>query len=209
MGLSAEDVIAMLADVDAGPPLSQLEAALVRYATCVSPACLSRIEADKAAQTALATGGTIAQLSEILSMVSGIGVHSLMAHCASLAGMDQQDDITPDPARQALWDRYVGKDPYWIEFERSTPGFLKAMLFLSPDQFKAFFDYCAIPWKTRTVPGVVKELAAMACDASPAHLFMPGLRLHLANAVKLGAGRQRIEEALRIGMDSPPHIGIH
>jgi hypothetical protein len=54
----------------------------------------------------------------------------------------------------------------------------------------------------------VKELLAMACDATPAHVFMPGFRLHLANAISLGASRQAIDECIELAALAPPHIGI-
>jgi hypothetical protein len=81
------------------------------------------------------------------------------------------------------------------------------MLLLSTDQFIAFFEYCAVPWKSRQVRAKVKELTAMACDATPAHRFLPGFRLHLANAVALGAGRLAIEEAMAIAAAAPQHQG--
>ena len=65
-----------------------------------------------------------------------------------------------DTQRQSLWDARVGDDPFWADFEREMPGFLKALLVLSPDSFTGFFDYCAIPWKSGTVPARVKELAS-------------------------------------------------
>src|SRR3546814_8188427 len=87
---------------------------------------------------------------------------------ARLRGLIAVDD-TLNAERQALWDARVGDDPFWIDFEREMPGFLKAMLILSPDIFTGFFDYCAIPWKSGAVPARVKELIAMASDATPAH----------------------------------------
>jgi hypothetical protein len=120
-------------------------------------------------------------------------------------GFSIADTLTA--GQQQLWDKYVGDDPFWIGFEQELPGFLRSMLLLSSDQFKAFFDYCAVPWKGGTVRARIKELTAMACDASPSHRFLPGFRLHLANAVALGAGRLALEQALAVAADSPVHDG--
>jgi alkylhydroperoxidase/carboxymuconolactone decarboxylase family protein YurZ len=117
-------------------------------------------------------------------------------------------DAPLDPHRQSLWDRHVGDDPFWDGFSRELPGFLRALLVLSPDLFSGFFDYCAIPWKSGQIRATVKELAAMACDAAPTHRFGPGFRVHLANAIKLGVGRAAIMQTLDIAAASPEHGGF-
>ena len=98
-------------------------------------------------------------------------------------------------------------DPFWTEFSEELPGFLPAMLRLSPDIFAGFFAYCAIPWRSGTVRAKVKELAALACDAAPSHCFRPGFRVHLKNAIKLGVGRGAIFQTLDIAAAAPAHSG--
>ena len=148
----------------------------------------------------------------MIALVSGLGVHSLMISAVIVLEEAQRRGLAPggdmlDAERQALWDARVGDDPFWTNFEREMPGFLKAILILSPDIFTGFFDYCAIPWKSGTVPARVKELIAMASDATPAHRFGPGFRVHLGNAIKLGCGRAEILEALNLAAAAPPHCG--
>lgn len=48
----------------------------------------------------------------------------------------------------------------------------------------------------------------MAIDATPTHRYVPGLRLHLANAVGLGATRAQLEQTLAIAAAGPEHSGI-
>lgn len=196
-----------------GDPLSPCDAALIRYGVAASVTSLNRDAIAKATAEALAAGATPGQVQEILALVSGLGVHSLMASCtalveqASVAGCPFSDALTSE--QQALWDRHVGNDPFWAGVERELPGFLRAMLQINTDQFEAFFTYCAVPWKDRLVRARIKELAAMACDVTPVHRFAPGFRLHLANAVALGAGRLAIEETLAIAAAAPLHQGTH
>ena len=195
-----------------GEPLGAVDAALIRFALAASVTALDGPAIAAAVAGALGAGATPEQVQEILALVSGLGVHSLMAACTTLvtqaraAGFAYPEALSPE--QQVLWDRHVGADRFWIGFERELPGFLKAMLQLSADQFEAFFACCAVPWKTRHVRARIKELAAMACDATPAHRFAPGFRLHLANAVALGAGRLAIEETLAIAAAAPEHRGI-
>jgi hypothetical protein len=114
----------------------------------------------------------------------------------------------PPPLDAGLWQRTVGADRYWAGVETELPGFLEALLRLSPAAFQGFVAYCAIPWSTRHVGALTKELVAMACDATPAHRFGPGFRLHLKNALKLGAGRAAVLATLRIAAAAPEHEGV-
>jgi hypothetical protein len=194
-----------------GEPLSIMDAALIRLGVAVAVTSLDRAAIDAGIIDALEAGASVAQVQEIISLVSGLGVHSLMASAVPLLARARAIGIAPDdrlsPEQQELWDRYVGDDPFWVGFERELPGFLRAMLLLSSEQFAAFFDYCAVPWKSGQVRARVKELAAMASDATPTHRFLPGFRLHLTNAVALGAGGTAIRQALAIAAAAPAHSG--
>ncbi|MGE4430427.1 MAG: carboxymuconolactone decarboxylase family protein [Sphingobium sp.] len=195
-----------------GEPLSALDRALIQTGLAASLPCLDQGAIQTGIGRALAQGATPAQIQEVISVVAGLGVHSLMASATTLieasrqAGFDLEGPLSEEEAR--LWDKRVGTDPFWDAMETELPGFLKAMLRLSPAQFEAFFDFCAVPWKTRAVPARVKELLALASDAMAAHRFLPGFRLHLANAIQLGAGRIMVRECLQLAAEAPPHRGI-
>lgn len=201
----------MLDGVPEGEPLPADWAALIRLGTAVAVTSLDRGALEAATDEALRAGASIAQVQEAISLISGLGVHSLMASFGSLAKRAQANgsiDGGPlDAGRQALWDRHIGDDPFWTGFETELPGFLEAMLRLSPDQFVAFFDYCAVPWKSGTIRARCKELIALASDATPTHRFLPGFRLHLRNALGLGVGRAAILETLDLAAAAPPHRG--
>lgn len=203
--------LAMDVAVEPGDPLTELEVQLIRLGVCASVTSLDRHAIESAISDAFKAGATPEQNQEILSLVSGLGVHTLMVASASVveqarsSGFALDEDLTPE--QQQLWDSLVGEDPFWVGFEEELPGFLRSMLLLSPDQFRAFFEYCAVPWKSGKVRAKIKELAAMACDATPAHRFAPGFRLHLANAVALGAGRLALEQVLAIAAGAPVHEG--
>jgi len=203
---------AIAAPLPAGDPLDPQAAALIRLAVAVSASALDRAGTAAAIREAFDAGASVAQVQEVIALVSGLGVHSLMISAADvLAEAGRRglaDPAAPlDPAQQALWDAHVGDDPFWTGFSAELPGFLEALLRLSPDVFAGFFAYCALPWRSGTVRARVKELAAMACDATPGHRFRPGFRVHLHNAVKLGAGRAQIRQTLDIAAAAPEHRG--
>ncbi|MFW2829443.1 carboxymuconolactone decarboxylase family protein [Sphingomonas sp. ID0503] len=196
---------------EGGEPLSELDRALINLGVRSSVTSLDRPAIAESVGAAFAAGATPAQIQEILSLVSGLGVHSLMVACASVVQQARANGYqiaeTLTPQQDELWLKYVGDDPFWRAFERELPGFLRSMLLLSPDQFEAFFLYCAVPWKSGQVRARIKELTAMACDATPSHRFMPGFRLHLANAIALGAGHIAIAEVLDLASAAPDHQG--
>lgn len=173
---------------------------------------LDRSALEDAVASAFANGATPLQVQEVIALVSGLGVHSLMISAVTVLEIAREHGLCPvsdslDDERKALWDMYVGDDPFWAGFDKELPGFLKAMLILSPDTFTGFFVYCAVPWKIGTVPARTKELIALASDATPAHRFAPGFRIHLNNAIKLGCGRTEILETLDLAAAVPPHRG--
>jgi len=203
--------LAEAVECEPGESLSTADLQLITLGVCVSVTSLDRAAVETAIGGAFEAGATPAQVQEILSLVSGLGVHTLMVASAPVlvqarsAGFALDDKLTAE--QQQLWDKYIGNDPFWIGFERELPGFLRSMLLLSTEQFKAFFAYCAVPWKSGQVRAKIKELTAMACDATPTHRFLPGFRLHLANAVALGAGRIALEQVMAIASGAPPHSG--
>jgi alkylhydroperoxidase/carboxymuconolactone decarboxylase family protein YurZ len=205
----AEVLTAGLAE---GEALDAQALALIALATAVSVTALDRQAISAAIAQTLDAGASVTQVQEVIVLASGLGVHSLMV--SAVAVLDEAakrglaDREAPlDPGRQALWDKHVGDDPFWNGFSEELPGFLEAMLRLSPDIFTGFFAYCAIPWRSGTVRAKVKELAALACDAAPSHRFRPGFRVHLKNAIKLGVGRKAIFQALDLAAAAPEHRG--
>ncbi len=195
-----------------GVPLDAQAVAFITLAAAVSVTALDRSAVNAAIGRAFAAGASVAQIQEVIALSSGLGVHSLMV--SSVAVLEEAalrgliDAAAPlDADRQLLWDQHVGDDPFWQGFAQELPGFLEAMLRLSPDIFSGFFAYCAIPWQSGTVRARIKELAALACDAAPSHRFRPGFRVHLKNAIKLGVGRTAIFQALDIAVAAPEHRG--
>lgn len=204
---------AHLCDVGDGEPLDALTRALLELAVRASVTTLDVEGSKRYMREALDLGATVDQVHEILMLVSGLGVHTLFEttehlHNLSSEQLDVQADSALDSDRNRLWERYVGSDPYRQRLEEEIPGFLHALIRISPEAFAAFCEYCAVPWKTRNVRAVTKELVALAVDATPTHRYLPGMKLHLRNAIELGAGRAAIHEALMIASQAPQHRGV-
>jgi alkylhydroperoxidase/carboxymuconolactone decarboxylase family protein YurZ len=67
-----------------------------------------------------------------------------------------------------------------------------------PDYFAAYLELSSAPWRTGTLEPRVKEFIYIALDASTTHLYRPGLRIHIANALAQGATEQEVVDVLRV-----------
>jgi alkylhydroperoxidase/carboxymuconolactone decarboxylase family protein YurZ len=210
--VSLEDIrseaLAALHSVPAGQGLDERTRALLRLA--VHAAALDADGTRTMAESALEAGADPEQLIETLVLVAGIGMHSLLEGCLGLGEVlrDRADPVMTaelDEGRARLWSQYVETDPYW---SRDTPDFVETLLRLSPDGYQAFFAFVGVPWRTRALRTVTKELIALAVDATPSHRYLPGLSLHLDTLIRFGVGREAILEALEIAADAPPHRGV-
>ena len=103
-----------------------------------------------------------------------------------------------DARRQKLKDVFIAARGYWSEL-------WDGVLELSPEFFEAYSALSSVPWKHGTLPPKIKELIYVAVDASTTHLYNPGTRIHIANALKHGATRDEVMEVLEI----VSVLGIH
>ena len=72
------------------------------------------------------------------------------------------------------------------------------VLALSPDFFEAYGEFSSVPWQTGTLEPKIRELVYVAVDAAATHLYEPGTRIHMENALKLGATPAEIMEVLAL-----------
>jgi len=110
----------------------------------------------------------------------------------------EADTGSRDEEVAALKDEFVQVRGYWNRVWDD-------MLQFSPEFFKAYLDLSATPWRSGTLAPQVKELIYIALDASPTHLYEPGLRIHIRNALKLGATAAEIFEVFELATT----LGIH
>ncbi len=85
-------------------------------------------------------------------------------------------------------------NPVWEQFRSFDPEFLEAYL-----------AFRSVPQRKGPLPGKTKELILIAINAATTHLYAPGVRRHIQNALKAGASAEEILETIQL----TTVMGIH
>src|SRR5947207_2785679 len=100
--------------------------------------------------------------------------------------------------KRRLRDEFIDVRGYW------TP-FWDGLLELDEDFFEAYTRFSSVPWQSGPLEPKVKELVCTAFDVAATHLYTPGLRQHIRNALAYGASREEVLEVIELASV----IGIH
>ena len=107
------------------------------------------------------------------------------------------DELTP--RQKELKEKFLKDRGYWKE------ELFGEILKMDPHYFEAYLNLSAAPWKNGPLPRKMKDLIYIAIDASTTHLYEPGLRKHIKNALKYGATKAEIMEVFEL----TSVLGIH
>lgn len=154
-------------------------------------------------RAALDLGASAAEVMEVLELTSTLGIHACNIGVPLLIDVLTEEGVRTGaapltPHQEQLKAEFAASRGYWHEF-------WDGLLELDPELFAAYLDFSAVPWRTGVLDPKVKELVYIAFDAAATHLYVPGLKLHMRNAVRLGATAAEIIEVLEI----VSVIGIH
>lgn len=76
---------------------------------------------------------------------------------------------------------------------------------LDPDFLEAYLAFRSVPHREGPLPQKYKELIMIAINAATTHLYGPGVRRHMQNALKAGATKEEILETIQL----TTVMGIH
>lgn len=152
---------------------------------------------------ALDHGATPAEIMEVLELTSTLGIHAANIGVPLLLEVLEEEGVRTSAAplgerQERLKAEFTANRGYWHQF-------WEGILDVAPDLFEAYLEFSSVPWRTGTLEPKVKEMIYIAFDASATHLYVPGLKLHLRNAVRLGATVDELVEVLSI----VSVVGIH
>jgi len=106
---------------------------------------------------------------------------------------DKQRSRIPTPQCEA----HIAKgdwNPLWDQLRELDPEFIEAYL-----------AFRSVPQRNGPLPQKYKELILVAINAATTHLYGPGVRRHMRNALKAGATREELLEAIQL----TTVMGIH
>jgi alkylhydroperoxidase/carboxymuconolactone decarboxylase family protein YurZ len=143
-------------------------------------------------------GATDAEIMEVFELASVLGIHTLTIAVPILleelaaAGAGAEFAEREFTAHEAeLKERFISVRGYWSDL-------WNGILRLDADFFEAYLEFSAVPWKSGPLEPKVKELVYIAIDASTTHLFEPGTRIHIRNALGYGATAAEIMEVFEL-----------
>lgn len=156
-------------------------------------------------RNALRHGATRAEIMEVYQLTSVLGIHTVTTGLPILfdemakAGRGAEIEQKPLTLHQeALKATFTENRGYWSPL---WDGLIR----LSPEFFEAYMNFSSVPWKTGTLEPKVRELIYIAIDSATTHLYEPGLRVHIQNALRYGATTQEIMEVYQL----TSVLGIH
>ncbi len=76
---------------------------------------------------------------------------------------------------------------------------------MDPDYLEAYLAFRSVPHAKGPLPQKYKELIMIAINAATTHLYEPGTRRHMQNAIKAGATKEEILEVIQL----TTVMGIH
>ena len=103
-----------------------------------------------------------------------------------------------DDRRRELREAFIDARGFW------TPLW-EGVLELDSDFFEAYTQFSSVPWTSGVLEPKVKELIYTAFDVAATHLYTPGLRQHIRNAIGYGATREEIMEVIELASE----LGMH
>ncbi len=100
-------------------------------------------------------------------------------------------------SRTPYTDRQISKgdwNPLWDTIRQWDPAFIEAYLM-----------FRSVPHRKGPLPPKIKEFILIAINAATTHLYAPGVRRHVQNALRLGATREELLEVIQL----TTIMGIH
>ncbi|KAH8812103.1 carboxymuconolactone decarboxylase [Xylogone sp. PMI_703] len=146
-------------------------------------------------QAALAVGATKDEVLEVLELSSTVSIHACNIGIPTLLEVMKEEGLyQPKPLsdyQQRLKSQFTESRGYWH-------AFWEEFLELDPQFFDGYTALSSSPWKSGSLEPKYKELMYCAFDCACTHLYRPGLKVHMQNAIRLGATPEQVMEVLEI-----------
>ena len=153
-------------------------------------------------RAALDEGATPHEILEVLELASTLGIHTMNIGVPLLVEVLEERGRT---APSQLGDEQLRLKAEFTSVRGYWHDFWNEMLELDPEMFEAYTEFSTVPWRTGTLTPAEKELIYISYDIAATHLYVPGTKLHIRNALDHGATPEQILEVMEISSV----LGIH
>ena len=155
-----------------------------------------------AIRRALDLGATAHEVVEVFELISTVGIHTMNI------GVPLLVEVLVERGRSGPAPLTEYQEQQKAEFTKARGywhGFFDELLELDPELFAAYTEFSSVPWRTGPLTPAAKELIYIAYDIAATHLYAPGTKLHMRNALNHGATAEQILEVMEIST----MLGIH
>ncbi|KAL4939235.1 hypothetical protein BDV06DRAFT_231149 [Aspergillus oleicola] len=152
-------------------------------------------------QAALAVGATADEIAEVIGLTYLVGIHTvtlgapilleLMAEEGIDFKLDSKEAEHLAHERERIKASFIRSRGFWTDT-------WNPLLELDPTFFEAYTEFSAKASASETLEPKYRELIVCAFDAATTHLYGRGTRIHMRNALRLGATPNEIMEMLEI-----------
>lgn len=175
-------------------PLDAKTAELVSLAVHAACTTLNEAGIRRHVGRAFEEGASVGEVLDVLEMISAIAVHAVTEGVPVVVdetGLPEDAETEALEAKQRIRKTFEEDRGYWDELWDD-------LLQLDHEYMEAYLNYSAHPWRHGSLDPVVREFVVIAVDASANHMYIPGLRIHVRNALDLGATREEVMAVIEI-----------
>ncbi|KAF2494385.1 carboxymuconolactone decarboxylase [Lophium mytilinum] len=146
---------------------------------------------------AIKCGATADEIFEVIGLTYLVGIHTVTLGAPILIDLMEELGIEGSKSeelnaeRERIRQDFIRQRGFW-------PETFNPLLELDPHYFEAYTDFSGLPSKTNVLEPKVREIVTCAFDAATTHLYGRGTKIHMRNALKLGATPDEIMEMLEI-----------
>ncbi|MCE8021473.1 gamma-carboxymuconolactone decarboxylase [Halomonas sp. MCCC 1A11036] len=147
-------------------------------------------------RNAIEAGASAEELAEVLALTATLGIHACNIGVPLL--LEVLEETGRHEASGPLTERQGELKADFTRDRGYWHAFWDGLLELDPDFFEGYLDFSAYPWRHGVLEPKMKEFIYCAFDAAATHLYVPGLRMHMKNALGYGATKEELMEVLEV-----------
>jgi alkylhydroperoxidase/carboxymuconolactone decarboxylase family protein YurZ len=170
---------------------------LALFAMHASATALNMEAIKRHIERALAAGATKQDIVDVLIAIVGLANHALYASVPVLE-QEWQAAGRPAPAVNALDPELEAAKKKFTEIRGFWNSDRDPIARQMPEYFRALTELSIESWQHGSLTRKEREFICIAIDCTVTHTYPPGLRIHIRNAIDLGATREEILEIFQL-----------